>query len=47
MTQKLANNINSLVGADDKLWCLGDWSFGGIDNVKTWKPIDHHNKETH
>lgn len=28
----LVNNINSVVGADDVLFCLGDWSFGSYKN---------------
>lgn len=33
MTDKVVENINSMVGEDDILFHLGDWSFGGIDNV--------------
>lgn len=28
MNQALIANINSVVGPDDTLWCLGDWCFG-------------------
>lgn len=33
MNQSLVNGINSTVGEDDILFFLGDWSFGGIDNI--------------
>ncbi len=33
--QKLIQNFNELVQPDDILWHLGDWSFGGKDNI--WK----------
>lgn len=33
MTDKLVENINKVVGQDDTLYYLGDWSFGGIDNI--------------
>lgn len=35
MNDAIVNGINNMVGQDDWLVCLGDWSFGGIDNV--WK----------
>lgn len=31
--EALVNNINCLVKESDILYCLGDWSFGGIDNI--------------
>ena len=34
MNQAIINSINSRVGKDDVLFFLGDWSFGGVDNVK-------------
>lgn len=34
MTETVVNNINSVVGEDDILYSLGDWSFGGYDNIK-------------
>lgn len=34
MTDHVINNINDIVGEDDLLISGGDWSFGGIDNVK-------------
>lgn len=37
MNQALVKNINDVVGADDWLFHLGDWSFGGIDNVKKYR----------
>lgn len=35
MNNILIKNINDNVKFDDYLFCLGDWSFGGIDNI--WK----------
>lgn len=35
MNQHLVSQINKTVGPDDTLYHLGDWSFGGIDNI--WK----------
>lgn len=35
MTEALIANINKVVGQDDTLWHLGDWSFGGIESI--WK----------
>lgn len=34
MTSYIINEINNTVGSDDVLFCLGDWSFGGIENIK-------------
>ena len=33
MSQHIVSNINDCVGEDDILIHLGDWSFGGIDNI--------------
>lgn len=33
MNDTLINNINACVQQDDDLYCLGDWSFAGIDNI--------------
>ena len=33
MNDIIVNAINSKVGVDDELYCLGDWSFGGIKNI--------------
>jgi calcineurin-like phosphoesterase family protein len=33
MNDWIVNRINSVVGQDDELYCLGDWSFGGIENI--------------
>lgn len=33
MTQIIADNINNLVDYNDTIWCLGDWSFAGLDNI--------------
>jgi calcineurin-like phosphoesterase family protein len=35
MNELLIKNINDNVKFDDILFCLGDWSFGGIDKI--WK----------
>lgn len=35
MNQDLVKQINKIVGTDDTLYHLGDWSFGGIENI--WK----------
>jgi calcineurin-like phosphoesterase family protein len=35
MNSTIVNGINNIVGQDDWLVCLGDWSFGGRDNI--WK----------
>lgn len=35
MNDAIVNSINEIVGQDDWLVCLGDWSFGGIENI--WK----------
>lgn len=35
MNWNLINQINKIVGPDDTLYHLGDWSFGGIENI--WK----------
>lgn len=33
MNATIVNNINNIVGQDDILICLGDWSFGGIEQI--------------
>lgn len=35
MNDAIVNGINNMVGQDDWLVCLGDWSFAGIENI--WK----------
>jgi calcineurin-like phosphoesterase family protein len=37
MNSVLVNNINSLVGYDDILIHLGDWSFGGFDSIADFR----------
>lgn len=37
MNNKIINNINVKVGEDDILIHLGDWSFGGFDNIKQFR----------
>jgi len=33
MSRKIVHQINKVVGEDDILYHLGDWSFGGIQNI--------------
>lgn len=33
MSQHIVKVFNQTVGKDDILYCLGDWSFGGIENI--------------
>ena len=37
MNETIVNNINSVVGQDDVLIHLGDWSFGGFENVQKFR----------
>lgn len=37
MNAALVNNINELVGQDDILIHLGDWSFGGFESIKQFR----------
>lgn len=37
MNDAIVNNINDVVGVDDVLFHLGDWSFGGKDKVKMFR----------
>ena len=37
MNETLVANINSTVSKDDELYFLGDWSFGGIENVQLFR----------
>lgn len=37
MNDAIVNNINSVVGADDVLIHLGDWSFGGVQNIRKFR----------
>lgn len=40
MNDIMVNNINKVVKSQDILYHLGDWSFGGIDNIyKFWKRL--------
>jgi len=34
MNSAIVNNINELVGQDDVLIHLGDWSFGGFEQIE-------------
>ena len=36
MNDTLVNNINQVVGENDILIHLGDWSFGGFESIKTF-----------
>jgi len=37
MNQRLVDNINNMVGEDDILIHLGDWSFGGFDKIEEFR----------
>jgi calcineurin-like phosphoesterase family protein len=37
MNEMIVNNINSVVGQEDVLIHLGDWSFGGFENIKIFR----------
>jgi calcineurin-like phosphoesterase family protein len=37
MNDKLVSNINEVVGEDDILFHLGDWSFGGFDQIEKFR----------
>lgn len=37
MNATLAGNINELVGQDDILFHLGDWSFGGFEQIEVFR----------
>lgn len=37
MNAVIINNINSIVGQDDILYCLGDFAFGGHDNIRIFR----------
>lgn len=37
MNDKLTENINSIVKADDILICLGDFAFGGFENIPLFR----------
>ena len=37
MNSVLVDNINNVVGEDDILIHLGDWSFGGFENIKEFR----------
>jgi calcineurin-like phosphoesterase family protein len=37
MNDTIVNNINNFVGSDDVLIHLGDWSFGGFENIKNFR----------
>lgn len=37
MNEAMVNEINSKAMPDDDLICLGDWSFGGIDNISDFR----------
>jgi calcineurin-like phosphoesterase family protein len=37
MNNTIVNNINNRVGQDDVLVHLGDWSFGGFDNIQKFR----------
>lgn len=37
MNESIIQNINSVVGQDDVLIHLGDWSFGGFENIEIFR----------
>lgn len=37
MNDRIVNNINSKVGHDDVLIHVGDWSFGGFENIENFR----------
>jgi len=37
MNAKMVDNINRMVGEDDILFHLGDWSFGGYENIEEFR----------
>jgi calcineurin-like phosphoesterase family protein len=37
MNDAIVNNINEVVGEDDVLFHLGDWSFGGFGNIEEFR----------
>ena len=37
MNDTIVNNINNVVGQDDILIHLGDWSFGGFESISEFK----------
>lgn len=37
MNDTLVNNLNSCIKAEDEVFCLGDWSFGGHENIKIFR----------
>ena len=37
MNDTIVDNINSIVGEDDVLIHLGDWSFGGFENIAEFR----------
>ena len=37
MNQTLVNNINEVIGQDDILFHLGDWSFGGFEQIEKFR----------
>jgi calcineurin-like phosphoesterase family protein len=37
MNEKMIENINDLVGENDTLFHMGDWSFGGFENISEFR----------
>ena len=37
MNSAIVNGINSTVGQDDTLFCLGDWAFGNSENIALFR----------
>lgn len=39
MTEVVASNINSLVKEEDQVICVGDWSFGSVENILKFRKM--------
>ncbi len=39
MTEVVASNINSLVKEEDQIICVGDWSFGSVENILKFRKM--------
>ena len=39
MNEAIVDGINNNVKKDDILFCLGDWSFGGFDNIQKFRSM--------
>jgi calcineurin-like phosphoesterase family protein len=46
MNNAIVNNINEVVGQDDVLIHLGDWSFGGFEKIQEYWEITTNTSKT-